>query len=120
MLAFTHPRYSLTDIHNFYESAEFSERTIRDELYAYDARTRPMQFDVPIVIVEGTEDMVTPAPYIRRYFDDIRAPAKSFALVRGGGHSVIVTRPAEFLDSMLAALKLVRVPLWQAPTSRPH
>ena len=120
MLAFTHPRYSLTDIHNFYESAEFSEQTIRDELYAYDARTRPMQFDVPIVIVEGTEDMVTPAAYIRRYFDDIRAPAKSFALVRGGGHSVIVTRPAEFLDSMLAALKLVRVPLWQAPTSRPH
>lgn len=101
-MVLTAPRYSFSDIRDFFASAEFSERITYDELYAYDARKRTQQFQMPVVIIEGTEDLITPASFIKLYFDQIRAPAKSFALIEGGGHNVIVTKPQAFLKMLLA------------------
>ena len=43
-------------------------------------------FDVPIFIVQGSEDLVTTPEVARRYFDTIAAPGKEFVLLSRTGH----------------------------------
>jgi pimeloyl-ACP methyl ester carboxylesterase len=43
-------------------------------------------FQMPVFIVQGSEDLLTVPEVARRYFDSIKAPAKEFALVPRSGH----------------------------------
>ena len=44
------------------------------------------EFQVPVFIVQGAEDLVTVPAVTKRYFDGISAPAKRFVLVPRAGH----------------------------------
>jgi pimeloyl-ACP methyl ester carboxylesterase len=95
------PNYSLIDIYNFWASARFSGPITYDDLNRFDARKLGKDFNLPIVIIEGDSDLITPASFARRYFDDIRAPKKTFITLHSGGHSAMLTMPDRFLDALL-------------------
>jgi pimeloyl-ACP methyl ester carboxylesterase len=105
------PNYSLIDIYNFFASARYSDRITYDELYAYDVRQRGRTFEIPVIIIEGAADLVTPASFIKKYFDWIQAPAKSFVMIEGGGHNVMLTMPHVFLQSLLQQVGSMSEPL---------
>lgn len=43
-------------------------------------------FDIPVFLLQGTEDLVTTPAVAKRYFDDITAPMKEFILLPKTGH----------------------------------
>jgi pimeloyl-ACP methyl ester carboxylesterase len=43
-------------------------------------------FPVPFYLIQGTEDLVTPADVARKYYESISAPVKDFILVPRTGH----------------------------------
>jgi len=45
-----------------------------------------MVFEIPVFIIQGSEDLVTTPEVTKRYFDGITAPAKEFVLVPRAGH----------------------------------
>lgn len=51
-----------------------------------DLLSTGLQFDVPVVIIQGEGDLFTTADISKRYFDGIRAPAKEYVLVPDCGH----------------------------------
>jgi len=47
-----------------------------------------MIFEVPIFIIQGSEDLVTMPHIAEQYFDDISAPQKEFMLLPRAGHDI--------------------------------
>lgn len=45
-----------------------------------------MRFDIPVYIIEGSEDLVAVPDIAKRYFDGVIAPAKEYVLVPQTGH----------------------------------
>lgn len=45
-----------------------------------------MNFEIPVFIIQGSEDLLTTPGVARRYFDGITAPRKEFVLVPRTGH----------------------------------
>jgi pimeloyl-ACP methyl ester carboxylesterase len=95
------PNYSLRDILDFLHGIAFSQAATYAENNIYDARTLGLRFEIPFFIFQGDEDHQTPAILAEQYFATIDAPLKKFELLKGGGHSVMLTMPDLFLNSLL-------------------
>jgi pimeloyl-ACP methyl ester carboxylesterase len=73
-----------------------------------DLRRLGLEFEVPVFVIEGTEDDYTPAALSRAYIDALTAPQKEFVAIDGAGHFAIVTRSNEFLNAMKTRLRRSR------------
>jgi pimeloyl-ACP methyl ester carboxylesterase len=95
------PNYSLVDILDFLHGISFSQAATYAENNVYDARTLGLRFEIPFFIFQGDEDHQTPTILAEQYFATIEAPLKKFELLKGGGHSVMLTMPDLFLNNLL-------------------
>jgi pimeloyl-ACP methyl ester carboxylesterase len=95
------PNYSLWDILDFLHGISFSQAATYAENNVYDARALGLRFEVPFFIFQGDEDHQTPTILAEQYFATVEAPSKKFELLKGGGHSVMLTMPDLFLNSLL-------------------
>ena len=70
----------------------------------------PRRLKVPLFIIQGSEDLNTPTPLAKAYLDEVRAPAKAYLEVRGGGHNVCVFHReiAAFLTAKVRPVALAR------------
>jgi pimeloyl-ACP methyl ester carboxylesterase len=95
------PNYSLWDILDFLHGISFSQAATYAENSVYDARALGLRFEIPFFIFQGDEDHQTPTILAEQYFATVEAPLKKFELLKGGGHSVMLTMPDLFLNSLL-------------------
>jgi pimeloyl-ACP methyl ester carboxylesterase len=61
------------------------------ELTTVDFPSAVPEVATPVFIVQGQEDLNTPADLAKAYFDDLKAPRKAFFLVPGAGHEPTTT-----------------------------
>jgi len=73
----------------FPPDAQFSQETMWAELLRDDLRALGPQFHLPIVMIEGTEDLVAVTSLAKTYFNEIEAPQKEFILLPNQGHLAI-------------------------------
>ena len=66
-----------------------------------------LTFDIPVFLVQGSEDLVTTVEVAKRYFDSIAAPQKEYVLLPSTGHD---PNPA-MIDAQYNILKKRIVPL---------
>lgn len=52
--------------------------------------------------VQGAEDLTTPTSLTRSFVDSIRAPAKAFVPIEGGGHFAVFMKSRAFLDQLVS------------------
>ncbi|MBS0473265.1 MAG: alpha/beta hydrolase [Proteobacteria bacterium] len=94
------PDMSLTDIYAMFRGQDFAGEALYHELLGYDARKLGPRFLVPIFVFDGDHDLTTPPDLARKWFDGIEAPQKAFVILKGGGHSAILTMPEVFLAEL--------------------
>lgn len=100
------PGWSLWDTYQTFERApDYAERATFAADADYDARKLGTKFDVPFFVFNGEFDSITPTPLAKRYFDSISAPTKAFVVLKGGGHSAVLTMPDVFLRELIAHLR---------------
>jgi pimeloyl-ACP methyl ester carboxylesterase len=99
------PDYSLMDIYDFLAAPSFAQRATYREEDGYDARKLGTRFAVPFYIFEGDKDALTPMSLSQRYFATVEAPKKAFVILKGGGHSAMLTMPAVFLRELRVQLR---------------
>ena len=100
------PGWSLWDTYQTFERAQhYAEAATFDADRNYDARSLGPDFAVPVYVFNGEADTITPTALARRWYDGIRAPKKDFVVLKGGGHSAVLTQPGAFLDALLQHLK---------------
>ena len=75
---------------------EFSQRVMSRPLLQEDI-ARVTNIAVPVIFIQGSEDLVTPTALAKRYFDMITAPDKQFVVLAGDGHLAIFRDTDAFL-----------------------
>jgi pimeloyl-ACP methyl ester carboxylesterase len=94
------PAWTLGDLLAFVRGNMFSGKSLYRQWMAFDARGLGDRFSVPIVVIQGESDVMTPTPLVRAWCDGLQAPSKQIALIPGGGHLTMFTRPDEFLAAL--------------------
>jgi len=92
------PRQTLADVRGYVGGFVASDEQF--DLGAMDLRTSPREFAVPIVIVQGAEDVDTPIELARAYLDSIAAPYKLLVPLERGGHTALVDDAEAFARAL--------------------
>lgn len=104
-LALFSPDYSLQDMLNGTQGYLSSARAMFPEVMSFDVRKFGMKFDVPVLILQGEADILTPTALAHEYFDAIEAPHKEMVLLKGGGHLSMITMPQAFLTELVERVR---------------
>jgi pimeloyl-ACP methyl ester carboxylesterase len=81
--------------------AQFSQEALWGEMIADDLPSLGLEFDAPVVFIQGTDDILTVTAVAKDYFDSIEAPSKEFVLLPGAGHLAIFRARDAFLEALL-------------------
>jgi hypothetical protein len=74
--------------------------TMWPDIVKDDLPSLGLRFEVPVVFVQGTEDITTVTALAKAYFDRVDAPSKRFVTLAGVGHLAIFTDRAGFLRAL--------------------
>jgi pimeloyl-ACP methyl ester carboxylesterase len=83
---------------------EFSHRYLDDSFAKEDLPASATHFSVPIVLIQGGDDLWTTTSVVKDYFDHIDAPSKRFVELPGAGHDAIFRDRHAFLSKLTSAL----------------
>ncbi|GAA2246100.1 MULTISPECIES: alpha/beta fold hydrolase [Kitasatospora] len=100
------PLHSLRDVKYFFKGMKLSEQIV-PATAAFDDWADGTTFDLPFFIFQGDQDVLTAPELAKRFFDDVQAPVKDFALIRGAAHFASFRQPEQFLDLMLTKVRPV-------------
>ncbi|WP_116209770.1 alpha/beta fold hydrolase [Streptomyces olivoreticuli] len=98
------PLHSLRDLGTFFRGMKLSEQVVRS-ITGFDDWADGTRFEVPFFLFQGAQDMLTPPERARRFFDDVHAPVKDFALIDDAGHFAAFKHPDRFLDLLLTRVR---------------
>lgn len=105
-----YPGYSLLDIYEFLEAPKYTAEALYRPQLPYDARKLGLEFQVPVFIVEGEADTITPPDLAKAWFDTLRAPQKRFVVIKNAGHGAVLTMPDAFLRVVRGIDRALRAP----------
>lgn len=106
----TSPLHSLGEIRTYMKAMSYSE-CLAPQSVTIDEWAEGTDFAIPFFLFQGERDVITPAQSAKRFFDDVTAPIKEFALIENASHFAAFRRPDRFLDLLLAHVR---------PTVRPE
>lgn len=84
----------------FPPGALFSQKVMWQEILRDDL-SKDVDFAVPVVIIQGSKDLVALPPLARAWFAQIHAPSKQFVTMEGAGHNAILSRRRAFLQILI-------------------
>ncbi|MER7670641.1 alpha/beta hydrolase [Kitasatospora sp. NPDC096128] len=98
------PLHTLRGLRSYLKAMEFSEK-LQLEAATFDERAEGTDFRIPFFVFQGDSDVLTPPAPARRFFDDVTAPVKEFALIQDASHFASFRHPDRFLDLMLTKVR---------------
>ena len=96
---------SKEDLAAYQAGAQFSLGLLAPTMFSMDLTKLGTDFAVPIVIIEGGDDYITPVKAAKEYFDAIKAPQKRFIPIDGAGHFAAMTHSDAFLEQLVKVVK---------------
>jgi len=98
-VAFCAPETRLLDLNAVgIGAAVFSFNKLWPSVMRYDARHLGTQFDLPMFVIDGADDIQVPMPLARDWFATVQAPRKEFITIPGAAHLALATHSDEFLQ----------------------
>lgn len=94
------PEYSLFDALNIAKGSSYSSRSMVYDM-PRDLAASEWQFDVPVALIMGRHDMVTPTQLAREYFDRIQAPGKTWYVFDEASHFPHFEQPRKFTQTLV-------------------
>ncbi|WP_227985002.1 alpha/beta fold hydrolase [Nocardia spumae] len=93
----TSPLHSLAEVRTYTRAMSFSE-CLAPQSVTIDEWAEGTDFAIPFFLFQGEYDVITPPRSAQRFFDDVTAPIKKFALIEDASHFAALRRPDRFLD----------------------
>jgi proline iminopeptidase len=109
---FFSPAYRLRDVASFMGGQGFCLAELYPHWMAFKSRDLGATFALPVFIIQGANDVMTPTHLVAAWLDEISAPQKQLIAIPGGGHLVFATAADAYLEALVT---LVR-PLARRPT----
>ncbi len=60
------------------------------------------EFAVPVFVIQGAEDFITPTSLAKTYLNSLHSLRKAFATIDGAGHFAVFTKQHVFLKELRA------------------
>jgi proline iminopeptidase len=79
---------------------QVSGSTLIRQIAGVDLFVSARRVEVPILIIQGSDDLNTPTDAARSYFEHVEAPAKEFVVIDGSGHFPHLTHVPQFLAAL--------------------
>lgn len=98
------PLYTLRGLRSYMKAMHCSLK-LQLQATDIDEWAEGTEFRIPFFVFQGDGDVLTPPDSARRFFDDVSAPVKDFALIRDAGHFASFRHPDQFLDLMLTRVR---------------
>jgi pimeloyl-ACP methyl ester carboxylesterase len=95
------PGLSLGQLRDYAAAMGFSSRMLLQAVLTYEDPKPYAPFEVPVVFIQGAEDIQTPTSLVETYCAEITAPSKAMVLLPGGGHWALGAMPDAFLAALL-------------------
>jgi pimeloyl-ACP methyl ester carboxylesterase len=95
------PDYKLSDIQAVQKGMEYSARQLFEEMKTFDFDALGCCFDLPFLVLQGEEDIITPVATARAYVAHIHAPQKAIVTLKGAGHLTEFCNPHQFLQALV-------------------
>lgn len=102
---FLSPSLSFPELADWVKALRAGEETLTPELMKVDLRQTDASFSVPVFLIEGADNVITPPSLDAEYLAKVQAPAKRLDLVPGASYMVIWQHPAAFLRLLKADLR---------------
>ncbi|MFZ3494741.1 alpha/beta fold hydrolase [Streptomyces sp. 5.8] len=102
------PLHSLRELGHFVKGMSFSEQ-VTAGTSGFDDWADGTEFEIPFFLFQGEKDVIASPDLARRFFDDVQAPVKGFALIDDCSHFAAFRRPERFLELLLAHVRPVVV-----------
>lgn len=104
------PNYSLSDEWNRLRGfAVVPTWTLYREILSTNLAALGVEFAVPVVLLQGTEDHVTPLALAEEYFQAIRAPRKELVRIEHGGHFAVWSHAGRFGEELARRVRPLTV-----------
>lgn len=98
------PLHTLRGLRAYLKAMTFSQ-PLALEAMAIDEWADGTAFQLPFFVFQGARDVLTPPEPAKRFFDDVTAPVKDFALIQDASHFASFRHPDRFLDLMLTKVR---------------
>ncbi|MDQ8758166.1 alpha/beta hydrolase [Sphingosinicella sp. LHD-64] len=82
----------------------FSAEALTPAVVAFDAYASGPSAAIPVVVIQGRDDHITPTDVAERFVSDLAAPAKAFATIEGG-HFACYTNAQAFVGALTAHVR---------------
>lgn len=96
---------ALLDLRIVLPGLEYSGRALFGQISQVNLPSLATRFDVPIIMIQGSDDLVTVTALAKDYFDRISAPHKDFILLQNHGHFAVYKASDEFLTALVAHIR---------------
>lgn len=91
-------------------AVRFSMNSLWPDIVRDDLLEQDLRFRVPVIMIQGAQDITTPTGVARTYFEQIEAPAKRFIVLQRTGHLALYREPDRFLAALDASVRRVAAP----------
>jgi len=91
---------SKSEFDNLLGGMNFSGRALLPFQKQENLSTASLNFKVPYYIIQGREDLFTPAEPAIKYFERIEAPKKEIVIIENAGHFALVTHKQKFIEKL--------------------
>jgi pimeloyl-ACP methyl ester carboxylesterase len=98
------PGLRLKDVWDTFNATLFSLGPLYAPLMAYDIHRVGTRFRIPMIYIQGADDIQTPTVLVEEYFQEIDAPRKSLTLIQGAAHVAVATHVPAFLEALVEAV----------------
>lgn len=107
--AMTAPHWAIPDIQALARGrSAYKDTKLERDIAAFDPDRFGLSLAVPVVVIEGAEDLTTPAPLAEAWVRRLKAPKKAFIVIPEAGHQALLTHNAAFTEAMRRQLVLFR------------
>jgi pimeloyl-ACP methyl ester carboxylesterase len=92
--------YSLKELIDFFAANQFCAARLFEQWMSFDARSLGETFDLPIVVIQGEDDLTAPIGLVSSWLEGLKAPHKRLVPLKAG-HLSMVTHPEAFLEALV-------------------
>jgi pimeloyl-ACP methyl ester carboxylesterase len=103
-LGYFAPGYSLRDVHDWLDGQQLTAERLVPLTAGLTIEDLGGRFELPVFVIQGTEDFTTPTILAREFVETIEAPRKELALI-DGGHFAVFMEPEAFLQELVQRVR---------------
>ena len=80
-----------------------SGRALEADMRAENLFATAPRLDVPVTVIQGRDDLFTPAAPATAWLNALKAPSKKLVVIDGAGHFALLTHATKVIEALRSA-----------------